>query len=255
MTSSRLPRVAILLAFCAVAATGFLPRVLAGDGKDAAPKAEETVAAKRYKTWVFVEAGRGGRWIEELYFPEKGVCANVEMRVETKGKDLTFPYVLNAFYGSIRNQFTTDLDDPTRTESPVEEVRVPASVVKGIYDAADLHRRLEQARHAVGALVSELGLCRDLDGDGKPWARPMPTRPEGGYPAAWTGTVQKMGPSIGMQGTHRLVDGGKTVVILASTKVDLSKYEGKRVSVRGPSVPTVEGNQILVDVTELEELP
>jgi hypothetical protein len=84
---------------------------------------------------------------------------------------------------------------------------------------------------------------------------PATTKPDDAQPARWTGTLEKMGPSIVMQGTHRLVDAGKTVVILQSAKVDLSKYEGKRVSVTGKSAPTVEGNQTIVDVSEVTELP
>lgn len=84
---------------------------------------------------------------------------------------MTFPHILEAFHGAIRNKFTTEFHDPKQTESPVEDVRVPASVAKAIFEAADLHRRLEQARHDVGAKVSALGLCRDLDGDGKPRER------------------------------------------------------------------------------------
>lgn len=255
MAQPRSVVLALALVLCGAFAAGLLPTGHAGDGKDGAPKVEETVAAKRYRTWVFVEAGRGGMWIEELFFPEQGVCANVEMRVETKGNELTFPHLLNAFPGAIRNKFTTDFHDPKQTESPVEDVRVPTSVAKAIFEAADLHRRLEQARHDVGAKVSALGLCRDLDGDGKLREPFRPTELEGGYPEQWTGKVERMGPSIEMQGTHRLVDGGKTIVILQSAKVDLSKYEGKRVSVKGPSAPTVEGKQILVDVAEIQEVP
>ena len=83
----------------------------------------------------------------------------------------------------------------------------------------------------------------------------LPTNPEGGHPAQWTGKLEKMGPSIVMQGTHKLVDAGKTVAVLTSSKVDLSKYEGKKVSVSGVSAPTVEGNRIIVDVAEIQEVP
>lgn len=72
---------ALALVLWGAFAAGLLPTGHAGDGKDGAPKVEETIAARRYRTWVFVEAGRGGMWIEELFFPEQGVCANVEMRV------------------------------------------------------------------------------------------------------------------------------------------------------------------------------
>ena len=58
-----------------------------------------------------------------------------------------------------------------------------------------------------------------------------------------------------MQGTHKLVVEGKTVAFLKSSKVDLSRYEGKRVFVKGPSASTVEGGQVIVDVVDIEEVP
>ena len=78
----------------------------------------------------------------------------------------------------------------------------------------------------------------------------MGAAPSDPAPAAtsWTGTLEKMGPSIHMEGTHRLVEGGKTVVLLKSSKVDLTKSEGKRVTVTGTSAPTVEGNATIVTV-------
>src|SRR5687767_403903 len=91
---------ALALGLCA---TWFADCGHAGDDK-APPKSEETVAAKRYRTWVFVEAGRGGHWIEELFFAEQGVCANVEMRTVVKGDTFEFTHVLNAFHGTIRNR-------------------------------------------------------------------------------------------------------------------------------------------------------
>jgi hypothetical protein len=73
--------------------------------------------------------------------------------------------------------------------------------------------------------------------------------------ARWTGRLEVTGPSIVMQGTHKLVADGKTVAFLKSSKVDLSRYEGKRVSVEGPSASTVEGGPIIVDVVDIEEVP
>lgn len=139
----------------------------AGDDRSA-PKTEETVAAKRYTTWVYAQAGRGGHWIEELFFPEQGVCANVEMRVVPKGETIDFTHVVNAFHGTIRNKFTTTFASSELSESAVEDVPVPAALAKAIFEAADLQRRLEAARHEVGPRLSESGLCRDVDGDGKP---------------------------------------------------------------------------------------
>ena len=72
---------------------------------------------------------------------------------------------------------------------------------------------------------------------------------------SWEGRVEKIGVSITMQGTHKLVAAGKTVALLQSTKVDLSKYEGKKVRATGASTLTVEGNQTLVTVEAITDLP
>ena len=102
--------------------------------------------------------------MEELFFPEKGVCANVEVKVEVKGKEFEFPHVLNAFYGPMRNKFRMDFPrSEVDSESPVEDVKVSATLANAIFEAADLHRRLEQARHDIGPKVSDLGLCPPCD--------------------------------------------------------------------------------------------
>jgi hypothetical protein len=88
--------------------------------------------------------------------------------VLTKKKTLDVTHVLNAFYGPIRNRFATHLFGEKDSESPVEDVKVPASLATSILEAAENHRRLEAARHEIGPKLSDSGLCRDLDGDGKP---------------------------------------------------------------------------------------
>ena len=84
---------------------------------------------------------------------------------------------------------------------------------------------------------------------------PLSTSPDAGSATRWTGKLEATGPSIVMQGTHKLVVEGKTVAFLKSSKVDLSRYEGKRVFVKGPSASTVEGGQVIVDVVDIEEVP
>jgi hypothetical protein len=169
MAKSKSTLAAFALILCGACALWVLPNGYAGDGKDAAPKADEMVAAKRYKTRVVLDPTHGqSAWIEELFFPEKRVCANIEMNVEVKVKEFEFPYVLNAFYGPMRNKFRMDFHSEVDSESLVEDVKVPASVATAIFEAADLSRRLERARHEIGPKVSDLGLCRDLDEDGKP---------------------------------------------------------------------------------------
>lgn len=70
---------------------------------------------------------------------------------------------------------------------------------------------------------------------------------------AWTGTLEKMGPSIHMQGSHKLTADGRMVVLLKSAKVDLTAWEGKKVVVTGSATQTVEGNQTIVDVETVRE--
>jgi hypothetical protein len=94
-----------------------------------------------------------------------------------------------------------------------------------------------------------------------PVPTPAPTVPPkpAAAPAAsdftGAGVVEVQGISIAMQGTHKLVDGGKTVCLLESKKVDLKAHEGKKVKLSGPSRPTVEGGQTIVDVQTIEDLP
>ena len=76
----------------------------------------------------------------------------------------------------------------------------------------------------------------------------------GGIQSSWSGRVEKQGPGIAMEGSHKLVDGeGKTIVLLKSTKVDLAALEGKFVTVKGYPSQTVEGGFTIVDVTEEKE--
>lgn len=71
----------------------------------------------------------------------------------------------------------------------------------------------------------------------------------------YTGVVVEMQPSIYMQGTHRLEDQDGNLVVLLSDQrsdVNLDQYVGQRVKVRGPSEATVEGDQSIVYVEEVE---
>lgn len=116
---------------------------------------------------------------------------------------------------------------------------------------------------AVFVTAAVLGGCERAS-DGKaappPTSAPSSTTPAASGPTGaaaaieWTGTVEKQGMSITMQGTHKLLSGGKTVVLLKSARVDLTKFEGKKVAVTGASSPTVEGNQTIVDVQEIAEI-
>ncbi len=69
------------------------------------------------------------------------------------------------------------------------------------------------------------------------------------------GTLEAQGVTITMQGTHQLVDAGKVVCLLGSRSVDLAPYVGKKVRVTGPTSPTVEGHQTIMDVVRVDVLP
>jgi hypothetical protein len=100
-------------------------------------------------------------------------------------------------------------------------------------------------------------------GAGPSPASPAPTttppRPPGARPASadfvGTGVVEVQGPSIGMQGSHKLVDGTTTVCLLESGVIDLVKHEGKRVKLSGVARTTIEGGKTIVDVRTIEDLP
>jgi hypothetical protein len=176
MLPTRLVSVALSALLLAAAVPAVLRLASADDApKSPAPKADDTVAAKRYKTRVVVEGGRGGStWIEELYFPEQGVCANVEWSLEPKGDTWDDVYLLNAFHGPMRNRFRMEMFDAEESESPAEDVRMPAALAKQIFEAADLTRRLNQQRRDAGSRASGLGLCRELDENGAVQVRRAP---------------------------------------------------------------------------------
>ena len=91
------------------------------------------------------------------------------------------------------------------------------------------------------ALFTLLPVTADQEG------KPCPTK-ETQVMESFTGKVEPMGMSIFMQGSHQLVDDkGEMLVILQPGKdVDLSKFEGKQVTVQGTVEDTVEaGGKIL----------
>ena len=73
---------------------------------------------------------------------------------------------------------------------------------------------------------------------------------------SFTGTVQTMGMSIFMQGTHQLLDDkGEQIVILQSDgEADLDKFVGKKVKVSGAAEATVEAGGKILQVSKVEAL-
>lgn len=72
----------------------------------------------------------------------------------------------------------------------------------------------------------------------------------------YEGTVQTLGVSIYMQGTHRLfTDETATPLLLESSLVRLDDYVDRAVRVMGPVRATVEGNAMIMDVQAVEGSP
>lgn len=73
----------------------------------------------------------------------------------------------------------------------------------------------------------------------------------------YIGTVQELGMSIFMQGSHQLLDDqGERVALLesASDNIDLSGYVGKKVELSGQAAPSVEGGATFVSVESIKKL-
>ncbi len=70
---------------------------------------------------------------------------------------------------------------------------------------------------------------------------------------SYIGTVDELGPSIMMEGTHKLLLPDGQFILLESTDANLSldSYLGKRVEVRGSVQPTVEGGGGIMRVEEV----
>jgi hypothetical protein len=75
--------------------------------------------------------------------------------------------------------------------------------------------------------------------------------------AKFQGTVQELGMSIFMQGSHQLLDDkGDRVALLqaASDSVDLGAYLGSKVEVSGSATPSVEGGATFLQVDSVRKL-
>lgn len=73
----------------------------------------------------------------------------------------------------------------------------------------------------------------------------------------FSGTVEALGMSIFMQGTHQLTDDkGNQVALLQSDsdQVNLGSFEGKKVEISGIAEPAVEGGATFVNVHSISVL-
>src|SRR5262245_32338946 len=109
----------------------------------------DSVLALRYQCCVsesFTDFNHGGGyWIDEIWFPEKGVVANVTFKMRFVDEKWVDEPTLNAFFSDIRNSSPPrPLED--EIELPTEEVRVPLALANRIFDVAETNRRLEEER-------------------------------------------------------------------------------------------------------------
>lgn len=104
----------------------------------------ETVRALRYRILVAESALEmshgGGQWIDELYFPDKGVVANVTSEMVTEAKEFSTRWRMHAFPSPIRNKFSETLGGEEK-EHATTEVAVPRALAERIFELAELTRR------------------------------------------------------------------------------------------------------------------
>jgi len=109
----------------------------------------------------------------------------------------------------------------------------------------------------VGVLIGA-GVGFRLFGSSSPV--PEPSLPSGGEEVAreeskgesLSGKVLPLGPSIYMQGTHKLVDDdGETIAVLKARDDKLKLAEGYRVEAFGKITKTVEGEMSLMEVERI----
>jgi hypothetical protein len=118
-----------------------------------------TVRALRYKR-IDYESGLAfshgmGQWHEELYFPERGVRANLGWTEADDGnRDVPF---LSALFGSIANKSL--LAGPIlESEHPTEEVQVAKDLAERIFALAELQKKLNEEKELLGGLTEKTGV-------------------------------------------------------------------------------------------------
>jgi len=125
------------------------------------PSEPDTVRALRYRVLVVDSALElvhgGGRWIEELYFPDRGVVANVTSEPDPAAEAGTMRWTAHAFAGPIRNRFA-DTPGGEEVEHATEEVRVPRALAEKLFELADLTRKLERLAGDAAGEARKAGL-------------------------------------------------------------------------------------------------
>jgi formylglycine-generating enzyme required for sulfatase activity len=120
---------------------------------------EGHVRALRYRVFVsgsFFEFNHGsGGWIDEIWLPDYGVAANLVNDFTVHNDLLVDRPIANAFYAEKpRNESREGLRSAD-AEQPVVEWSIPAELAERIRALADLKKRWEEEREALGAALSQ----------------------------------------------------------------------------------------------------
>jgi hypothetical protein len=131
----------------------------------------DTVRALRYHRIVADSLldwdHEGGRWVEELYFPERGVVATLDREswYDEEEEEFKSRPRLYADFGAIGNKVQLSPSDVEETLQATEEVRVPGDLALEIEVLADLKKRVAELERLLGNRVAAEGILED---DGKP---------------------------------------------------------------------------------------
>lgn len=153
---------------------------------DPPPPAPETVRALRYRVFTAESVTDfnhgGGYWIEELWFPDRKVCANVTTIWSRGGDEVT----VHAFFAEKMRNWSQTRGLETEREQPTEEVLVPRALAERIVALAEATRRAEEERKALGPVLVAARVLRTRTGDAESRASadPTPTSDVGASAAA-----------------------------------------------------------------------
>lgn len=122
---------------------------------------QKTVKAQRYSI-LWADSAMdfshgGGRWVQEIYFPEKKVACALTFRFQV-GLAKPRPQLHAYPARGPRNDLTGLNGKP----SAIEEIEVPADVAEEIFRFAELSRRQERESERLGRAIATRGLMKEL---------------------------------------------------------------------------------------------
>jgi len=143
-------------------------RLTAAEEEAAGPRAvPPPVTALRYNIF-FVEftlemIRGGGRWGQELYFPERGIVCNLTHETgDILEEGIKLHPKVNAFENTIRNRYSLRPGQEEITAA-TEEVEIPAEVAERIFAFAELSKRQREESERLGGALEEVGLLNLID--------------------------------------------------------------------------------------------